>query len=102
MPLFDSAAQLNSTCSLKSSNFELLISSGPLPGVVSNPSTTFQDLAASFAEGCQPVKSLPSKSATGEPQAGSAARFSEGARRPDQSHVLPSGPFTVPERAFPV
>src|ERR1700758_5399266 len=101
MPLFESGPQLNSTCSLKSSNFRSLMSSGPLPGVVSKPFSTFHDFDASVEDWCQPVKSLPLKSAIPDSHAGAAERFSDGARRPVQFQVLPSGPFTVPERVLP-
>src|SRR5580698_5066031 len=89
-------------CSLKSSNLELLISSGPLPGVMSRPFSTFQAGEAPAFCSCQPVKSLLLKSGIGEAQFGGLARLREGAREPVHCQVLPSGPFRVPERVLPL
>src|SRR5579859_23847 len=101
MPLLDSGPQLNSTCSLKSSNLELLISSGPLPGLMSMPFSTFQTGDAPGLSSCQPVKSFPLKRGIGAAHLGDVALLRDGALRPVHCQVLPSGPFRVPERIFP-
>src|SRR5690348_12251257 len=102
MPLLDSVPQLNSTCSLKSSNFRSPMSSGPLPGVMRFPFSTFQAGDAPAKDSFHPARSFPLKSGTGAAQVGAELRFSEGARLPVHCQVLPSGPFRVPERVFPV
>src|SRR5580704_12497117 len=101
MPLLDSGPQLNSTCSLKSSNLELLISSGPLPGVISAPFSTFHPGDAPGLSSCQPVKSFPLKSWIGADQFGGLVLLRASALWPVHCHVLPSGPFVVPDKIFP-
>src|SRR5215469_16314178 len=97
MPLFEFSAQLNSTCNLKSSNFESLISSGPFPGVIKAPSSTFHTLVGWGLSVRQPVRSLPLNSGMGCPHFGFPLLFSAGARRPVQVQGVPSGPVVVPE-----
>src|SRR5215831_17334937 len=101
MPLLALSPQLNSTCSLKSSYFPSLINSGPFPGVISSPFSTFQTFSAFGSLMCQPVRSFLLNSSTGFPHFGGFVRTNAGARSPVHCHVLASGPFTVPERVFP-
>src|SRR5215472_16816048 len=101
MPLLDCSPQLNSTCSLKSSYFASLISSGPFPGVISSPFSTFHTFSALGSLMCQPVRSFLLKRSIGFPHFGGFERTNTGARWPVHCHVLPSGPFTVLDRVFP-
>src|SRR5438445_292080 len=84
MPLLEVVRQLNSTCNLKSSNFEALISSGPFPGLTKLPFSTFHTVVPGPAI-FHPVKSLPLNNGIGLPH----------------FQVVPFGPFTVPDRIFP-
>src|SRR5439155_15069731 len=100
-PLFVFCPQLNSTCSLKSSNFESLINSGPFPGEISSPFSTFQTFSGFGSLIFQPVRSFPLNSWMGFPHFGGLLRFKAGARSPVHCQLLPSGPFTLPERLLP-
>src|SRR5215467_14737410 len=102
MPLLDCSPQLNSTCSLKSSYFPSLISSGPFPGGISLLFSTFQTFSAFGSLMCQPVRSFLLNSSMGFPHFGGFERANAGARSPVHCHVLPSGPFTVPDKVFPL
>src|ERR1700674_1080512 len=82
MPLLELAAQLNSTCNLKSSNLEVLISSGPFPGLTKLPSSTFHT-EVSAPSILHPPISFP---------------FRVGALWPIHCQVVPSGPVVVPDR----
>src|SRR5882762_298989 len=82
MPLLEVAPQLNSTCNLKSSNLESLISSGPFPGLTKLPPTTFH------TEVSAPSILHPLISFT----------FNAGALWPIHFQVVPSGPVVVPDR----
>src|SRR5215467_16151276 len=101
MPLLDCSPQLNSTCSLKSSYFPSLISSGPFPGEISSPFSTFQTFSAFGSLIFHPVRSFLLKSSMGFPHFGGLVRTKAGARRPVHCQVLPSGPFTVPDNSLP-
>src|SRR2546422_5900188 len=100
MPLLEVVPQLNSTCNLKSSNFEALISSGPFPGLTKLPFSTFHTVVPGPAI-FHPVKSLPLNNGIGLPHFGSLFLFSDGAFCPVHFQVVPFGPFTVPDRIFP-
>src|SRR5260370_13584101 len=100
MPLLEVAPQLNSTCSLKSSNLESLISSGPFPGLTKLPFSTFHTVVPGPAI-FHPVKSLPLNNGIGLPHFGAPLLFSDGAFCPVHFQVVPFGPFTVPDRIFP-
>src|SRR5467141_374456 len=100
MPLLEFAAQLNSTCNLKSSNLESLISSGPFPGLTKSPFSTFHTVVPGPAI-FHPVKSLPLNKGIGLPHFGALLLFSDGAFWPVHFQVVPFGPFTVPDRIFP-
>src|SRR5437899_9830916 len=97
MPLLEVVPQLNSTCNLKSSNFEALISSGPFPGLTKLPFSTFHTVVPGPAI-FHPVKSLPLNNGIGLPHFGSLFLFSDGAFCPVHFQVVPFGPFTVPDR----
>src|SRR5215467_2793131 len=101
MPLLDCSPQLNSTCSLKSSYFPSLISSGPFAGEISSPFSTFQAFSAFGSLIFQPVRSFLLNNSIGFPHFGDFVRNNAGARSPVHCHVLPSGPFTVPDKLFP-
>src|SRR6266478_2504252 len=100
MPLLEVVAQLNSTCNLKSSNLESLISSGPFPGLTKLPFSIFHTVAPGPAI-FHPVKSLPLNNGIGLPHFGALLLFSDGAFWPVHFQVVPFGPFTVPDRIFP-
>src|SRR5437899_12449297 len=100
MPLLEVVPQLNSTCNLKSSNFEALISSGPFPGLTKLPFSTFHTVVPGPAI-FHPVKSLPLNNAIGLPHFGSPFLFSDGALCPLHFQAVPFGRFTVPDRIFP-
>src|ERR1700747_572551 len=101
MPLFEVGPQLNSACNLKSSNFWSLINSGPSPGVISSPFSTFHSLFPGPLI-FQPLKSFPLNSATGLPPFCGDFLSSDGARPPVHSQVAPFVPFTFPDSVFPV
>src|SRR5215469_8884481 len=101
MPLLDCSPQLNSTCSLKSSYFPSLINSGPLPGVISSSFSTFQTFSELGSLILQPVRSFLLNNSMGFPHFGCFVRTNVGARSPDHRHVLPSGPFSVPDKVCP-
>src|SRR6202007_2409490 len=101
MPLFETGPQLNSACNLKSSNFWSLINSGPSPGVISSPFSTFH----SFFPGpliFHPLKSFPLNSATGLPHFGGDFLSRDGARSPVHCQVAPLVPLTFPDSVFPL
>src|ERR1700757_687769 len=100
MPLFETGPQLNSACNLKSSNFWSLINSGPSPGVISSPFSTFHSF---FPRPLifHPLKSFPLNSATGLPHFGGDFLSRDGARSPVHSQVAPFVPFTFPDNLFP-
>src|SRR5712664_3924316 len=100
MPLLEVAPQLNSTCNLKSSNFESLISSGPFPGLTKLPFSTFHTVVPGPAI-FHPVKSLPLNNGIGLPHFGALLLLSNGAFWPVHFQVVPFGAFTVPDRIFP-
>src|ERR1700730_1457272 len=100
MPLLELASHLNSTCNLKSSNLESLISSGPFPGVIKFPFSTFHTFVPEpFI--FHPLKSLPLNKGIGFPHLGSPVGFKAGGFRPVHCQAFPSGPFTVPDSVFP-
>src|SRR6266404_5063058 len=101
MPLFEVGPQLNSACNLKSSNFRSLINSGPSPGVISSPFSTFHSLFPGPLV-FHPAKSFPLNKATGLPHLGGDFLSRDGARSPDHSQVAPFVPFTFPDSVFPV
>src|SRR5450631_1617666 len=101
MPLLALAAQLNSTCNLKSWNVCSWMISGPCPGLTSVPFSTFQTAAAFGSLIFQPVKSFPLNSDTGFPHFGVFFLWRSGAGTPDQVHGPPFGPVTDPERVLP-
>src|SRR5260370_2346263 len=100
MPLLEVAPQLNSTCHLKSSNCDSLISSGPFPGLTKLLFSTFHTVVPGPAI-FHPVKSLPLNNGIGLPHFGALLLFSDGAFWPVHFQVVPFGPFTVPDRIFP-
>src|SRR3989454_1491850 len=100
MPLLEVVPQLNSTCNLKSSNFEAFISSGPFPGLTKLPFSTFHTVVPGPAI-FHPVKSLPLNNGIGLPHFGSLFLFSDGAFCPVHFQAVPFGPFTVPASIFP-
>src|SRR6476469_4253519 len=87
--------------SLKSSNFDKLISSGPCPGLTRTPSSTFQAALGFSLSGFQPLKSLPLNRWTGLSHVGVPVFLRDGARCPVHAQLLPSGPFTVPTSCLP-
>src|SRR6266481_1189522 len=97
MPLLELAAQLNSTCNLKSPNLESLISSGPFPGLTKLPSTTFHT-EVSAPSILHPLISFPLNNGIGFPHFGRLFTFNAGALRPPHCQVVPSGPVVVPDR----
>src|SRR5215472_2308128 len=101
MPLFAFSPQLNSTCSLKSSYFPSFVSSGPFPGVISSPFSTFQTFSEFGSLIVQPVRSFLLNSSIGFPHFAGFVRTNAGAACPVHCHVLPSGPFTVPDKFLP-
>src|SRR5258706_5599205 len=100
MPLFEVGPQLNSACNLKSSNFRSLNNSGPSPGVISSPFSTFHSLFPGPLV-FHPAKSFPLNKATGLPHLGGDFLSRDGARSPDHSQVAPFAPFTFPDSVFP-
>src|SRR5712664_4422903 len=100
MPLLELGPQLNSTCNLKSSNFESLISSGPFPGLIKFPSSTFHTVVPGPAI-FHPVKSLPLNNGIGFPHFGDPFLSRAGARWPVHLQLVPSGPVVVPDSIFP-
>src|SRR5271157_6274888 len=102
MPLLEFSPQLNSTCSLKSSNLESLINSGPLPGEVNAPFSTFQTAEGFGLSIFHPVRSFPLNSGIGFPHFGLPVLFRSGARSPVHVQVPPSGPVKVPDSCLPV
>src|SRR5690242_6614976 len=92
---------LNSMCNLKSSKFEVLISSGPCPGLISAPSWTFHSAVDSLLAAFHPVRSLPLNNRLGFPHLGVPDLLSAGARTPVHDQVVPSGPLTVPLMLLP-
>src|SRR5450432_1069396 len=101
MPLFEVDPQLNSTCNLKFSNFESLISSGPLPGVTSVPFPTVHAVGPTPL-GFQPVKSFPLNKVMGFPHFGAFVSFNAGAGRPVNFQGPFFGPLIVPARVLPL
>src|SRR5450432_444571 len=101
MPLLEVGPQLNSTCSLKFSNFESLISSGPLPGVTSVPFTTVHAVAP-VPLGFHPTKSFPLNKIIGFPHFGGFVSLNAGAGRPVNCHGPFFGPLIVPESVLPL
>src|SRR6266576_119311 len=101
MPLLELAAQLNSTCNLKSSNLESLITSGPFPGLTKLPSSTFHKLVPVPAI-LHPVRSFPLNKEIGFPDFGALSRFRAGALWPVHCQGVPSGPVVVPDSVFPM
>src|SRR5450432_2132077 len=101
MPLFEVDPQLNSTCNLKFSNFESLISSGPFPGVTRVPFTTVHAVEP-VPLGFQPVKSLPLNKVMGFPHFSAFVSFNAGAGRPVNCHGPFFGPLIVPESVLPL
>src|SRR5260370_11178190 len=100
MPLLEAAPQLNSTCNLKSSNVEALISSGPFPGLTKLLFSTFHTVVPGPAI-FHPVKSLPLNNGIGLPHFGALLLFSDGAFWPvhfqiGRAHV--STPVTLEYR----
>src|SRR5579871_5926473 len=96
MPLFAMGPQLNSTCSLKSWNFEVVAISEPLPCMTSVPSSTLQLLARVGSTNVQPARSLPSNNGMGAPHLGARFRAKSGALRPVHRHEAPLGVVAVP------
>src|SRR5271155_5912023 len=96
MPLLAWTPQLNSICSLKSSNLEVLRRSGPLPSFTNVPSSAFQEASLLRLRGTQPVRSLPLNNVTGCPHLGEVFRLSSGARTPFHCQTAPAGSVTVP------
>src|SRR5208282_2634976 len=93
--------QLNSTCSLKSLYFPSLISSGPLPGVINFPFSTFQTAFESDLLIVHPDRFFPLNSGTGFPHFTVPLLFNSGARTPVHGQTTPFGPVVVPVRASP-
>src|ERR1700676_5306794 len=100
MPLLEVGPQLNSTCNLKSSNLESLISSAPFPGLTKLPSSTFHTVVP-VLDIFHPVRSLPLNKGIGLPHFDEPFGFSAGAFTPVHCHSVPSGPVVVPERILP-
>src|SRR5882724_3122955 len=100
MPLLVLGPQLHSTCNLKSSNFESLISSGPFPGLIKFPFSTFHTVVPGPAI-FHPAKSFPLNNGIGFPHFGESFPFRAGARRPVHCQLVPSGPVVVPDSIFP-
>src|SRR6202521_2325188 len=100
MPLLELAAQLNSTCNLKSWNLESLISSGPFPGLTKLPFSTFHTAPPGFSI-FHPSRSFPLNNWMDFPHSGAVALFRAGALWPVHCHVVPFGPDVVPDRMFP-
>src|ERR1700674_1119339 len=100
MPLLELAAQLNSTCNLKSSNLESLISSGPFPGLTKLPFSTFHTVVP-VPSILHPVRSFPLNNGIGFPQFGTLFLFKAGALWPVHCQAVPFGPVVVPDRVFP-
>src|SRR5207249_7015037 len=98
--------QLNSTCSLKSSNLELLMISGPGSLATSVPSSIVQRSFRLGSLNRQPVKSLPLNKVTGMPHWGVPWRFNAGAFTPVQAQEVPLGlvavPTSRPPTSFPL
>src|SRR5260370_28635815 len=80
---------------------ELLISSGPSPGVISAPFSTFHAGDVPGLSSCQPVKSFRLKRGIAADQLGGLVLLRAGAPWPVHCQGLPSGPLVVPERIFP-
>src|ERR1700686_3664968 len=97
MPLLELAAQLNSTCNVKSSNLESLISSGPFPGLTKLPSSTFHT-EVSTPSILHPLISFPLNNGIGFPHFGTLFPFRVGALWPIHCQVVPSDPVVVPDR----
>src|ERR1700730_12220523 len=100
MPLLELASHLNSTCNLKSSNLESLISSGRCPGVIKLPFSTFHTVVPGPSI-FHPVRSFPLNNGIGFPQLGVLLFFRTGALWPVYCQVFPSGPVVVPDSVFP-
>src|SRR6266436_2681370 len=100
MPLLEFAAQLNSTCNLKSSNLESLISSGPFPGLTKLPFSTFHT-AVPGPSILHPVKSFPLNNGIGFPHFATLFPFSAGALWPVHCQLVPFGPVVVPDSVCP-
>src|ERR1700730_16328903 len=100
MPLLELASHLNSTCNLKSSNLESLISSGPFPGAIKLPFSTFHTVVPGPSI-FHPARSFPLNNGIGFPQLGVLFFFRPGALWPVHRQVFPSGPVVVPDSVFP-
>src|ERR1039457_1715025 len=102
MPLLPSSGQLNSMCSLKSSNLRVVFTFAPLDSLSSSPSFATQWLASAGSVGSHPVRSLPLKIGSAAVHAFGELRLSTGARTPARPANTLAPRFSTPVRLPPL
>src|ERR1035438_8934467 len=102
MPLLPSSGQLNSMCSLKSSNLRVVFRFAPLDTLSNSPSFATQWLASAGSVGSHPVRSLPLKIGSAALHALGGLRLSTGARTPARSANTSAPCFSTPASLPPL
>src|SRR5690348_15113671 len=100
-PLLELGPGLNSTCNLKSSNFEVEMISELFLSFTSVPCSIFQSGVPLALLNLQPSKFLPLNNRIGFPHSGTPSRLRLGALRPVHFQATPFASVAVPESWSP-